>query len=198
MRTSLRVLVIALVTVLGAGLGTTPAWAHANVVGSKPAVDAQLEAAPAEVSVKFDGTLLDMGAAMIVRRDDGATVSIGTPKTSGRQVSIPVDPAAGPGHYTVAFRVTTEDGHAVEASYGYTVKGTPSGSTMPSPMTTVATSAIASAPPETAAPPGSQATPPASDGHGDSDNVPVVPIALGGLAFVVLAVAGALYQRRRA
>ena len=198
MRAPFRLALVALLVILAGSVGASPALAHANVVGSKPAVDAQLAASPTDVSVTFDANLLDMGAAMVVRRDDGTVVSVGTPKTSGRHVSIPVDPAAGSGHYTVAFRVTTEDGHAVEASYGYTVKGTPSGSTTPSPMTTVAASAIASAPPETAAPAGSPATPPASEAHGNSGNVPVVPIALGGLAFVVLAVAGAVFQRRRA
>ena len=108
-----------------------PASAHVQVVGTSPAADAQLDAAPTRAEVRFDSGLLDIGYAMVVRSADGRTVSTGPAQLGPDSIAVATDPAAGPGRYTVAFRVVSADGHEVASSFDYTVTGTPTASPTP-------------------------------------------------------------------
>jgi methionine-rich copper-binding protein CopC len=119
----------------GALLTAAPASAHVSVVGTSPAAGAVLHAAPSAVEVQFDSGLLDIGFAMVVRSADGHTVSSGRAQVGLDSISTATDPAAGPGTYTVAFRVVSADGHEVTSSFTYTVTGeaTPT-TTTPTPL----------------------------------------------------------------
>jgi len=117
----------------GALLTAAPASAHVSVVGTTPAADAVLDAAPSTVEVRFDSGLLDIGFAIVVRSADGRTVSSGPARLGLDSIATATDPAAGPGTYTVAFRVVSADGHEVTSSFSYTVTGA---TTTPAPTTT--------------------------------------------------------------
>ncbi len=126
------------VIVLLAGLvvWAPAAQAHVTVVGTTPAADATLESAPARVEVRFDSGLLDIGDAIVVRSGDGRAISTGPVDLGRDSIAVAVDPAAGPGPYTVAFRVVSADGHEVSSSFGYNVLGptpTPAPASTPSP-----------------------------------------------------------------
>lgn len=100
-----------------------PAAAHAAAIGSSPAADAVLSSAPERVEVRFDSELLDVGAAMVVRNSAGRTVSAGPIQVQHRAIAVTLDPAAGPGRYTVAYRVVSADGHEIRSQFGFTVDG---------------------------------------------------------------------------
>lgn len=112
---------------LGAGaiVGASPAFGHASGVGSSPAADEVLPSPPSNVTIDFDSGLLDMGAALVVRDQDGTSIVTGEPVIDDRSFSVAVDPAAPPGVYDVAYRVVSADGHTVEGAFTYTVEGTP-------------------------------------------------------------------------
>jgi methionine-rich copper-binding protein CopC len=130
------------VVVLLAGLlvWAPAAQAHVTVVGTTPAADAALDVAPARVEVRFDSGLLDIGDAIVVRSGDGRDISTGPVDLGRDSIAVAVDPAAGPGPYTVAFRVVSADGHEVSSSFAYTVEG-PAPATTPASTPSPATSA---------------------------------------------------------
>ncbi len=122
-RRLLTLAVLALVALIAPG---TAAHAHSSEIGSSPRAGEVLPAAPASVEVEFDSPLLDIGAAIVVRSQDGVSVATGSPVVGRRTISLAVDPAAGPGEYTVAYRVVSQDGHAIESTFVYSVTGEPS------------------------------------------------------------------------
>lgn len=132
---SARLVAGAVLALLGGLLAWAPAaQAHVTVVGTTPAADATLDAAPERVEVRFDSALLDIGYALVVRSADDRTVSTGPVELGRTSISVDVDPDAGPGRYTVGFRVVSADGHEVTSSYAYTVAGdTPAPTPAPTP-----------------------------------------------------------------
>lgn len=119
--------------------GAVPAFGHASQVGTSPEADSVLDAAPAEVTITFDSGLLDMGAALVVRDQDGTSIVTGEPVIDDRAFSIAVDPSAPAGAYDVAYRVVSADGHTVEGSFTYTVDGTADSSVEAGPSSSSAT-----------------------------------------------------------
>ncbi len=101
----------------------TSATAHVVIVGTSPTANSILDAAPSRAEVRFDTGILDIGYAMVVRSDGGRTISTGAARRSRDSLSIALDPTAGPGSYTVGFRVVSADGHSVTSSFSYTVRG---------------------------------------------------------------------------
>jgi methionine-rich copper-binding protein CopC len=116
-------MVLLLVTGLAMVGLAAPASAHSQQVGSSPEADAVLSVAPTEVVVEFDSPLVDMGAAMAVRGEDDQSITTGPPVIGDRLLSVPVDPAAPPGQYTVAYRVVSEDGHTITSTFTFEVAG---------------------------------------------------------------------------
>lgn len=121
-----RALVILVVAMLaGLVLSAGPAFAHASQVGSSPAADEVLAAAPSEVRIDFDSGLLEMGAALVVRDEAKESITTGPAVVGDRILTVPVDTEAGAGTYSVAYRVVSADGHTIEGSFDYTVEGAP-------------------------------------------------------------------------
>jgi methionine-rich copper-binding protein CopC len=188
-------LLVGLLVALGAGtVGASPAVAHASEVGSSPEAGAILDAPPQTVAVEFDSPILDIGAAIVVRAADGASVVLGTPRIERQQISVDVDPAAAPGQYTVAYRVVAEDGHTIESTFDYTVAGTTSSTGLPTPASSSASSAASSAAPSAASTAAPSTTPVAAAAETGS-SPPYLLLGAGALV-VILAAAGALALRR--
>lgn len=162
-------------------VAAVPVSAHSSEAGSTPEDGEILTTAPSLVEVRFDSPLLDVGAAMVVRGTDGASVVIGVPRVERQRISVEVDPSAPPGEYSVAYRVVAEDGHALESSFGYTVGGDEQAS---------ADGSVASEVP----PPAS--APAASDPAPEPASVPPFLLIAGGVLVLLLAGAGAIALRR--
>jgi len=99
------------------------AFGHASEVESSPGAGAVLDTAPSEVRITYDSSLLEAGAALVVRSADGESITTGPAVIGDREFSVPVDPSVGPGEYSVAYRVVSQDGHTIENSFTYVVTG---------------------------------------------------------------------------
>lgn len=154
-------------------VGLPPAAGHASQTGSSPAAGAVLDAAPSSVEVTFDTPLMDIGAALVVRSEDGTVISDATPEVARTVLRVAVPAEAPPGTYTVAFRVVSQDGHPISSTFDYTIAGEPPTATLAAP------------------PPSPAAAEPAQTSSG-----PPYALIAGGLLVLTLMVAGAIALRR--
>lgn len=191
-------LAVVILTPLLLAHGASPAAAHASELDATPAINATLDAAPAEVRITFDSPLLDTGAAVVVTGSDGDVISGPKPTIDDTVISVDLDPAAPAGTYTVAYRVVSSDGHTVTSSYEYTVTG---GSTMaaspgsePSPSVTsdAPVSALPSAPSVVDSPIAPSPSEPATTGEDSTSGLPwwIWAIGIVGVLALVIAVFG--------
>ncbi|RVW07823.1 copper resistance protein CopC [Prescottella agglutinans] len=119
--TSLRVIAIGFVAMLATMLGVGTASAHSAVVASDPANGAQIATAPARVSLTFNEALQEKFASLTVVGPDGNLWSKGNPSVQGDTVSVPLEGLGPVGDYTIAFRVTSADGHPVSGTQVFTL-----------------------------------------------------------------------------
>ena len=117
--TALRCLLALLAASVLAILGALPASAHASLVRSSPESGATLTAAPPEVALTFNEEINPQFATVTVKAGD-STASTGDPEVDGTTVYQPLDPEMTAGKYTVAYRVTSADGHPVSGSFDFT------------------------------------------------------------------------------
>jgi copper resistance protein C len=95
------------------------AWAHAARVATDPADNAVLASGPERVSATFNEQLQTTFAAMTVVGPDGNVWSDGDPTVRGAMVGVGLRPLGPAGTYTVNYRVTSADGHAVSGSWSF-------------------------------------------------------------------------------
>jgi methionine-rich copper-binding protein CopC len=102
------------------------AAAHAVLVSTDPAKNAELAAGPARVSATFNERLQPTFAAMTVVGPDKNLWSTGEAQVHGAVVSVAVRRLGPAGIYTVHYRVTSADGHVVSGAWPFrlTVPGT--------------------------------------------------------------------------
>ena len=115
MRRVLSVLAVLVVVVLGAPL---TASAHDVLETTTPAADSTVERMPQSVSLTFTDAPLSIGTQVVVTGPSGA-VQQGAPTIEGRVVTQAISPSAPAGSYTVAYRVTSDDGHPVTGSFAF-------------------------------------------------------------------------------
>jgi len=105
-------------------LAANDASAHALLVKSEPARRAVLTKPPSQVRLWFNEKLEPAFCAITVTAEDGKQVTEHTARVSaqdGRLLELAL-PALSPGGYTVQYQVLSVDGHAVKASYRFTVQ----------------------------------------------------------------------------
>jgi methionine-rich copper-binding protein CopC len=98
---------------------TGVAAAHAVLVSTDPAKDAELTAGPARVSATFNERLQTTFAAMTVVGPDNNLWSSGDAQVQGAVASVAVRSLGPAGTYTVNYRVTSADGHVVSGSWPF-------------------------------------------------------------------------------
>jgi methionine-rich copper-binding protein CopC len=98
---------------------TGVAAAHAVLVSTDPARDAELTTGPARVSATFNERLQTAFAAMTVVGPDKTLWSTGETQVQGAVASVAVRPLGPTGSYTVNYRVTSADGHVVSGSWSF-------------------------------------------------------------------------------
>ncbi|MEV0296666.1 copper resistance CopC family protein [Nocardia sp. NPDC050710] len=121
---------IAGLLLLGGGLAAAgPAAAHSAAVGSVPEDGATVDTGPARVSVTFNEELQPNFPSLTVVGPDGNLWSKGQPRVDGKTVDVEVGELGPAGDYTIAYRVTSADGHPVSGTRKFTLSkpgnGTP-------------------------------------------------------------------------
>jgi methionine-rich copper-binding protein CopC len=119
----IRLFTVLTIATFGSLFVATSANAHADLVSSSPADGSTLEVPPAKISLTFSEPVLAAGAAVVVTEASGQQVGVGKIEVSGATISVasPADLAAG--EYTVTWRATAEDGHAMTGKFEFTYNG---------------------------------------------------------------------------
>lgn len=110
---SVFVLITALLGLqLAWGVGSSPAFAHAELLETTPGDDAVLDTAPESVELRFNEPVQVVDDAMRLFPGDGTPVPL-TARSSDSAVIIELPDELGNGAYTLAYRVVSADGHPI-------------------------------------------------------------------------------------
>jgi methionine-rich copper-binding protein CopC len=104
------------------GPTATTAWAHDSLESSAPAEGASVTA-PAAVTLEFGEAPQALGTQVAVTGPDGTSVTDGDPTVSGSTVTQQLATDLPAGSYAVEWQVTSDDGHPVSGTFGFTVAG---------------------------------------------------------------------------
>ena len=106
-------------------LAPAAAYAHDVLVGMTPANGSLVTVAPTSVVLTFDAPVQDIGDTVLVTAPSGAGVAAGPASIVDTTVTQPLAPLTEPGHYRIAYRIVSADGHPVSAVVGfdYLVRG---------------------------------------------------------------------------
>lgn len=168
-----------------------PALAHAQFVAAEPSRGAELQQAPEQVRIRFSEPVEAEFSPVEVRGPQGNRVDQDNARVDpedARVVEADLDDDLPEGTYTVEWRVTSVDGHAINDTYKFSLVAAVTGTTQDSTQTdaedTVQTESVQS---------GSQ------EEAGSSNNVLLYSVgSIGALAVITLAaVAAARIFRRR-
>lgn len=100
------------------------AWAHATIVKSEPAKDAQLSAAPAAIVLTFNEDIESAFSSVKLHRHGGKAIAIEKAKvdTADKKVLRAVVPALAQGKYTVKYSTMGRDGHKRAGTFDFAIK----------------------------------------------------------------------------
>ncbi|WP_227997861.1 copper resistance CopC family protein [Nocardia australiensis] len=119
---------------IGVGLAAAgTAAAHSEAVGSTPEDGSTIDAGPARVSITFNEELQTSFPALTVVGPDDHLWSKGAPMVEGKTVSVEVGELGPVGEYTIAYRVTSADGHPVSGKRHFTLSKAGTGTPGPKP-----------------------------------------------------------------
>lgn len=101
------------------------ASAHTSLIAQQPVGNSVIQELPPEISLTFDESLIVIGRAnkITVLDPSGQEISTGETKVLNNVVSRSVTSSEMPGKYSVTYRVVSEDGHVVSATYQFTLQG---------------------------------------------------------------------------
>ncbi len=126
---ALKLVVVGVVMAMAMCLHVTPVLAHAALVKTEPPRRAVLAKAPSQVQLWFNEEIESAYASLIVLDISKNPVTEVKPQlASDNQKSIVLPlPELTPGKYSVKFRVLSLDGHVIQSSFDFTVKGNQQG-----------------------------------------------------------------------
>ncbi|MGF6881799.1 methionine-rich copper-binding protein CopC [Nocardia sp. GAS34] len=102
-------------------LAAGPAAAHSVLISVDPPDGAQLTTGPSRVTFTFNENLQPSFPSVTVVGPDGNLWSTGKPVVDGPKASIAVGELGPAGKYTMAYRVTSADGHPVSGTRSFTL-----------------------------------------------------------------------------
>ncbi len=112
--TRLRTVMLLLAALLF--VGTPTAAAHSVLIGSSPENESSVDAGPDTASVTFNEAVQEQFASLTVVGPDGNLWSEGDPRVEGPTVTVDLRELGPAGTYTIAYRVTSADGHPVSGT----------------------------------------------------------------------------------
>ena len=173
-------------------VGAMPASAHDEVVATTPTAQESLATPPSAVELELTAPPQVLGTVVRVTGPDGSVVSEGDPEVLDTTVRQPLAPGLPAGGYTVDWRVTSGDGHAITGSSTFTVAtgaspvpAAPETAPGPAPEDLEASTTVEDAPASEAS---------ASAPAGSSSSTGLV---VGGALLVLLAAGLVLWRLRR-
>ena len=100
------------------------ASAHTSLITQQPVGNSVIQELPPEISLTFDESLIVIGNANRITVLDpmGNEISIGETKVLNNVVSRAITASEAAGKYSVTYRVVSEDGHVVSATYQFTLQ----------------------------------------------------------------------------
>lgn len=114
-------------------LGVTPASAHADFVSMTP-VPGSTVSELSVITLTFSEDITALGSVVVVLDPNGEAIEAGL-TAQGADVTVPVNPPAMNGEYTVNYRVVSVDAHVIEGSQKFIYDG-PVPMTIEEPMVT--------------------------------------------------------------
>ncbi|MDF0653135.1 MAG: copper resistance protein CopC [Nitrospira sp.] len=117
--------VILLVAVFALGVPATSAFAHSMLVKAEPPRRAVLTKPPTQVRLWFNEKIEGDYASLVLLDAKQRSITDVKPTLAPddqKSIVLPL-PELAPGKYSVKFRVLSVDGHVVESSFDFTVKG---------------------------------------------------------------------------
>jgi len=101
------------------------ASAHTSLISQTPVGNSVVQELPQEISLTFDESLIVIGTANTIKVLDpsGMEISTGETKVLNNVVSRAINASEASGKYSVTYRVVSEDGHVVSATYQFTLQG---------------------------------------------------------------------------
>ena len=101
------------------------ASAHTSLITQQPVGNSVIQELPPEISLTFDESLIVIGKAnsITVLDPNGKEISTGETKVLNNVVSRAITASEATGKYSVTYRVVSEDGHVVSATYQFTLQG---------------------------------------------------------------------------
>jgi hypothetical protein len=117
--------VVGAVMAMAMSVHAAPALAHAALVKTEPPRRAVLAKAPAQVQLWFNEEIESAYASLVVLDTGKNPVTGVKPQLASddqKSIVLPL-PELAPGKYSVKFRVLSLDGHVIQSSFDFTVKG---------------------------------------------------------------------------
>ncbi len=116
---------LCLIILLALGIPVVSAWAHSQLVKAEPPRRAVLTKPPTQVRLWFNENIEGDYASLVVLDAKKQPISDVKPTLAPddpKSIVLPL-PELTPGKYAVKFRVLSVDGHVVESSYDFSIKG---------------------------------------------------------------------------
>ncbi|NJL17295.1 MAG: copper resistance protein CopC [Nitrospira sp.] len=116
---------LCLIILLALGVPVVSAWAHSQLVKAEPPRRAVLTKPPTQVRLWFNENIEGDYASLVVLDAKKQPISDVKPTLAPddpKSIVLPL-PELAPGKYAVKFRVLSVDGHVVESSYDFSIKG---------------------------------------------------------------------------
>jgi methionine-rich copper-binding protein CopC len=105
------------------GAGVPAASAHDALLAVSPADGSTTVTAPERVELEFSGVVQELGAEVVISGPDGAPAAQGQAQVVDSTLTQPLAPDLPAGTYSVAWRVTSADGHPIAGTTTFTVTG---------------------------------------------------------------------------
>ena len=96
--------------------------AHARLVSASPRDGEQLQTPPTRITLTFDEPVPAQFATVLLSRE-GAPIALGAPSATGTVLTAAISGQLAPGSYRIAWRATTDDGHAISGASTFTLAG---------------------------------------------------------------------------
>lgn len=116
---------VILIVTFALGVSVTSAFAHSMLVKAEPPRRAILTKSPSQVRLWFNEKIEGDYASLVVLDANKQPITDVRPTLAPddqKSIVLPL-PELAPGKYSIKFRVLSVDGHVVESSFDFTVKG---------------------------------------------------------------------------